>query len=213
MIKFTDVIKANGKFWYVLVACIIICFGVIFGFTYSRSSYQASTTLTIEKNPNVENASISSAEVDNHIKRINVTIYSQEFITKLIYNIGKNNLSLANKIDMDYIKGNLKMEYKKGENFFKISIVNSNDKDARLIINETSKLIKSEYQQKYPIDSANSKVETLLNTQVEQNANKNIVYAIIGILVGVVVAEIIITCILAFDPRVKDTDILERATG
>ena len=212
MIKFTDIIRANGKFWYVLVASIIICFGMIFGLTYTKNSYMASTTLTIEKNTNVEGATISSNEIDNHIKRINQKINSKEFIETLISNIDKKNTKLANNLSYEYVKSNLNMEFRSGENFFRISIKGSSEAEAALIINETKDLIKKEYEEKNPIESSNSKIDVLLKTQVEKIESKNVVYAIVGLLVGVVLAEIIITCILAFNPKVKDDKMLSRET-
>lgn len=213
MIKFTDVIKANGKFWYILVALVVICFCAVFGLTFNKNSYRAGTTLAVEQNKDVEGGDkVSMAEIERQIKELNVVLSDQEFWKNVITEISQVDAELANELSINYLKSNLKVDFKKGENFFSLGIESNDKKDAITIINVISDAIVDKYNEKYPEGVATTKVVTLINTQVEQTVSKSAVYGIIGILIGIVLAEIVITCILAFGTKVKDSDILKRET-
>ena len=208
MIRFVDVIKANKRYFYVLLTSIAVCFGLIFGLTYYPSSYNAKATIIVEKKAEVPgNEYIAANYAEIVISEVQMRTNHNDFAKKILYQIELTDVNLANELSVQNIKNCLSVNYQKGKTFFDVNVNYLSDVQAKEIADAAVKVICDEYNAKTDTQAQLTKV---YSTELSANTNKRATYGVIGVLVGIVVGEIIITCILAFNPYVEDKELLER---
>ena len=214
MIKFSDVIKANGRFWYVLVVCVLIGFAIFFGVAASKDTYSATATMAIERNTETftEGDTISVSEVEKQFKEMEVKIKHPDFSAKVIQDLYSVDRGFASKLDPISLSKAITLTYNKGTSFFEIKIEYSDKFELEMLINAVKKQVQKEYETRYPVESSKTALNEIYSTQIMTNPNKKALYSFLGILAGIVLSEIIITCILAFNPYAEDKEILERET-
>ena len=211
MMKFTDIIKACVRYWFIIVICIALCCPIAIGITFNKNSYSAKATILVDKSDKLETGeTLSSAYIDSVIKEANMIVEHHDFLMTTLEELGKSNPEYAENCSVNSIRNNLSFEYKKGDNFFGINYEDKNSENAKEVVSIITNQLIKEFDNK--IDSRVKFVQ-VYSIELDPNMSNTAVYAVIGILIGLVLGIVIITFMVVFNPYIENEELLVSQTN
>ena len=209
--KFTDVLKACLRYWYIIVICIVLCCPIAIFITYDQNSYSAKSTLLVDKSDNVPaNETLSSSYIESVIKEANMVMNHNDFLKITIDKLGEVDANFAASCSVNSLRANLSFDFKKGDNFFNISYKDKHSGNATAVVEIVTQQLIDEFGNK--IDTK-SKFVQVYSIELTKNMTNIPLFAIVGMLIGLVLGIVIITFMVVFNPYIENEELLVSQTN
>lgn len=201
------------KVWIIVIAALVLSLALgVYSAFIKTETYSSTATMMVSKN----GTSLSTGDIDvatEMVKRCKVVIFRNNFLNKVLAEI-KNNPLYAEKdwdIDVSYLKSVITLEQCGDTEAFEITATTPDPELSIAIADALAMhiMITLPESMSYPKDLISSKMIDPPVLALSPNSNHALRNALIGFVVGAVVAMVAIFVLSLFDVTIRDRKKLE----
>ena len=196
----------SKKIQIIIITLIFIVIGIVYSYTYVSPKYKSETSLLIVKQESLDSGTLTTTDLTLTQKL--VSTYSELIKSKTVMRKVINNLNLD--MSEDSLKSSITVSAVKDTEVIKITVVNAEPTNAKVIANEVVKVFTEQVKDIYNIDNVNVVDEAEINnTPYNINHKKDLV---LFMLIGLVLAAVYVLVTNMVDTTIKNKDEIEKVT-
>ena len=199
----------SRKIYILIITLVFIIVGFIYTYLFTTPKYKSETSLLLVKQDATTTSSSSITTSDLTLSQKLVSTYSELIRSKLVLEPVIESLEMNTTVDQ--LKSTITVSSVKDTELIKISVVNENAKNAKIIANQIVKVFSEKVKDIYKIDNV-SVIDAAEVSETPYNINHAkdiIIFASIGLVISIV--YVLVANML--DTTVKSKETIESKIG